>query len=426
MVGWFSGLWRHRDFLKLWGGQTFSNFGSLVGGLALQFLVIYTLEASPPQVAWVRVAEIAPGMLVGLLAGVWTDRLRRRPIMIWADAGRALLVGSIPLAFWLGRLSLTHVLVVAAVVSMLSVSFDVSYEAYLPTLVEAEHVVEANSKLSATASVAEVTGFGIAGALFQLIGGALTLTVDAVSFVVSAVTLAWIRRPEPAPAPASGEQQQSVLREATEGLKLLGANRLLLTLAGVGGLSSFYGGIMSTIYILFVSRELQVAPGVQGVLYAFGGISSFFGAALAGRVLRRFGVGPTLVGSLATGIAGILLLPLAFGPAWLIVCFMVGQQLLGDGAETIYAIQVTSLRQTVTPNAYLGRVNAAWRVFGNLFVLVGTLAGGILAELIGLRITLFLAIGVRLIGAAWLGLSKVASLTGMPEPEPGALAVTIE
>lgn len=334
--------------------------------------------------------------------------------MIWADVGRALLIGSVPLAYWLGHLTLIQVLAVGALVSVLTVCFDTAYEAYLPTLVEPRHVVAANSKLSATASVAEVTGFGIAGALFQLIGGALTMGIDAFSFVVSAVTLAWIRKPEHPPALRA--VQESTLREAREGLKILAGNRALLTLVGIAGLDSLFYGAMGTVYVLYVSRHLQIEPGVQGVLYAMGGISSFFGAALAERVLRRFGLGPTLVATSLLGLIGIALVPAASGPLWLIIGCLVAQQLLGDGAETIYTIHVTSLRQTVTPNHLLGRVNATWRVSSWLFMLAGTLASGLLAEGIGLRATFFLAIGVRALGLLWLLASPVRSIRAMPEP----------
>jgi MFS family permease len=409
MSRWFKGLWRQPDFLKLWGGQTFSAFGSLVSKLALPFLVIFALHASPTQVSWVRTAEIVPGMLAGLFAGVWIDRLRRRPIMIWADLGRALLLGSIPLAYWLGHLTLIQIIVVAAFVSVLTVAFDVAYDAYLPTLVEPEQVMEANAKLSATGSVAEVSGFGIAGALYQLIGGPLTILIDATSFVVSAVTLSWLRTPEvDAVAP---EGHEPMLHEARAGLKVLTANPTLIRLASVSGLGNLYGGFMGTIYVLYISRGLQIAPGVQGVLYAMGGISSFFGAVVAGRVLHRFGLSKTLLITNLLGLMGIALVPLAGGPLWLILACLVAQQFLGDGPETIYNIHVTSLRQTLTPNRFLGRVNATWQVSNWTMMLVGTLASGLLAEAIGLRTTFFIAIAIRALQLPLLYLSRVGAHT---------------
>src|SRR4051794_9678904 len=180
------GLWRHADFLKLWTGQTVSLFGSLIGRFALPFVAIYTLNATPFQVAVIGAAGVAPGLLLGLLAGGWGDRLRRPPILIAADIGRALVLGSGPLARATGGLSIAQLLVVAALISALAIFFDVAYRSYLPALIGREELVEGNSKLAATESVAEVAGFGLAGVLVQALGAPLAVLVDALSFVASA------------------------------------------------------------------------------------------------------------------------------------------------------------------------------------------------------------------------------------------------
>src|SRR5215213_3375146 len=195
------GLWRHADFLKLWTGQTVSLFGSLIGRFALPFVAIYTLNATPFQVAVFGTAGVAPGLLLGLLAGVWVDRLRRRPILIAADIGRALVLGSVPLTWIAGALSIAQLIIVAALISALTICFDVAYRSYLPALIGRDELVEGNSKLAATDSVAEVAGFGLAGILVQVLGAPLAVLLDAFSFVGSAVSLALIRKPEPAASP---------------------------------------------------------------------------------------------------------------------------------------------------------------------------------------------------------------------------------
>lgn len=398
-------------------------FGSLISRIALPFLVIYALRATPSQMAWIRIAEVAPGIVAGLLAGVVVDRLPRRPMLIGADGLRAVLMGAIALLFWMQRATMADVLVVAAVVSVLTITFDSAYEAYLPSLVGTRRLVEANSELSATASVAEVTGFGIAGALFQIIGGAFTLSIDALSFVVSAVTLLAIEKPEsikqighstsatsetsemsstPSPLPS----RASAIREIRQGLSTLWRDRQLRSLTGISGLTNLYSGAMATVYMLYISRDLQISPTIQGLLYALGGISSFVGAAFAAPVLRRLGLGRTLVLTACLGLVGIVLVPAAFGPNWLLILFLVGQQLLGDGPDTIYEIQVTSLRQSIVPNHLLGRVNATWQVWGAVFFLIGTLGAGLVAGPIGLRITFFLAIACRAASVVWLAASR--------------------
>lgn len=410
-----TGLWQHRDFLKLWGGQSFSLFGSLVSRVALPFVVIYALQARPVEVSWVRAAEVAPGILFALIAGVWIDRFPRRRVMLWADLLRAALTASIPLALWLERLTLTHLIVVAALGSILSICFDVAYESYLPSLVEPEQVVEANSKLTATAAVAEVAGFSLAGLLYQWLGAALTLAIDSASYVVSALTLFWIRRPDP--PPRSQSARMPVLTEVREGLRVLAERPVLLALGGVEALSSLYVGVLGTVYVLFVSRELGVAPGLQGLIYAVGGVSALVGASLAEPLARRFGLGRVLVGAWLVGLLAIALVPLAAGPLPLIVGLLVVQQGIGDGADTVVEIHVTSLRQRLTPEAFRGRVGAAWRLTGWLFLLAGLLGGGVLADQIGIRSTLLGAIAVR---GASLALMAGSPLRRLPMGEVDA------
>ena len=162
-----TGLWQHDDFLRLWSGQTISVFGSMIGGTALDFTAILVLGATPVQLGVLNAMRLAPGLLAGLFAGAWVDRLHRRPLLIGADVGRALVLASLPLAALLGALHIAQVYVVALLVSILSVFFDVAYQAYLPALVGKHELVEGNSKLSASAAVAEFGGFSVAGALVQ-------------------------------------------------------------------------------------------------------------------------------------------------------------------------------------------------------------------------------------------------------------------
>ena len=191
-----SGLWRHGDFLRLWAGQTVSVFGSMIGGTAMSFTAILFLQATPFQIGLLNAMQMIPAFLLGLFAGAWVDRLRRRPIMIWADIGRALALATIPLAALLGGLGLFHLYAVALVVSVLTILFDLSYQAYLPALVGKGSLIEGNSKLSASAAVAEFGGFSIGGWLVQLLSAPVAILVDAVSFVVSAVSVATIRARE--------------------------------------------------------------------------------------------------------------------------------------------------------------------------------------------------------------------------------------
>ena len=226
----FTGLWRNADFLKLWTGQSISVFGSMIGGSAMTFTAIIFLHATPLEMAILSAARQVPAFMAGLMAGVWVDRLRRRPILITTDLGRALLLATIPLAAAFGALRIEHLYVVAFGTSLLTLLFDVAYQAYLPALVQREEVLEGNSKLTASASVAEFGGFSLAGWLVQWLSGPATILIDALSFVVSAVSLAFIRRREPAGAPTAAQEPSGVWREIVDGLRVIRRNSVLLAI----------------------------------------------------------------------------------------------------------------------------------------------------------------------------------------------------
>ncbi|MEJ2290539.1 MAG: MFS transporter [Deinococcales bacterium] len=386
------------EFWKLWSGQSISLLGSLVSRIVLPFVVIYSLGASADQVAWVRAAEIAPGVAAGLFAGVWVDRWRRRPLMVGADLARGLMLLSLPASYWLGLLSLVQVLVVAAAVSVLSATFGAAYEAYLPGLVGVARLENANSRLGASAAVAEVAGFGLAGFLFQVTGIA-ALVVDGCSYFLSALSLSSIRHRETvSPRPSAA----SPVREIREGLHALLSRPLLVRLALAACARALGGGVIGAVYVLYISRGLQVAPGLQGLLYALGGVSAFAGAWLASRVRRRWELGRTLAGTAVAAAAGIALVPLAFGPMGLILAFVTGQQLISDAADTIYEVLETTVRQAAVEGHLLGRVTSAWQVATGSFLLVGTLAGGYLATASGLRVALWTGVGVQAVSAVWV------------------------
>jgi MFS family permease len=416
----FSGLWRHPDFMKLWAGQTISVFGSLITTFALPVVAILTLHASPLQITLLSAAEYAPGLVVSFFAGAWVDRLRRRPILIAADVGRAALLATIPAAALLGVLRIEQLYVVALLVSVLAVFFDVAYRSYLPSLVKREELLEGNSKLGASASVAEVAGFGLGGVLVQTLTAPVTMLFDALSFLVSAGSLAIIRQQEPAPAPS--DEQSNAWRDIMQGIRLLVSNPILRASAATSGTFNLFRNMVGVVIMLFFLRELNLQPIVLGPLSALGGVSAFVGALLAERLTRRWGVGRTLPGGLL--ITGLMtfLVPLAGGPLLLVL------GLLGDGAATIYEINQLSLLQAITPDRLQGRINASHRFIEWAAMLVGLLVGGVLGQWIGLRPTLFVASAGITLSGLWLVFSPVRRLHDYPTPaeEPASAAVLVE
>lgn len=382
-----SGLWKHKDFLRFWTGQTISVFGSMIGGTALSFTAIVFLEATPFQIGLLNAMQIAPAVVAGLFAGAWVDRLRRRPLMIAADLGRALVLATIPLAALVSALGVEQVILVALATSILGILFDLAYQAYLPGLVGREHVIEGNSKLGASAAAAEFAGFSLGGWLVQVLGPPMAVLLDAVSFAGSALSLGLIRTREPEVEPAPNPDLR---REIGEGLRAVLSHRLLRPLAAAVLLENLSGAMYGALVVLYMSRGLGFEPGVLGMIWAVGGISSLAAAALAPRITGKIGAGRVMAGGLAVFGVSMGLVPLASGASLLSAALLLAQQ-LGDGFYVVYQINDLSLRQRITDERMLGRVNATVRFTGLTASLVGTLLGGALGELVGLRPVLFAA-----------------------------------
>jgi Na+/melibiose symporter-like transporter len=369
-------------------------------------LYILFLGATPVQLGILSAMKIVPGLLAGLFAGAWVDRLHRRPLLIGADVGRALVLSTLPLAALLGALHIAQVYVVALLVSILSIFFDVAYQAYLPVLVGKPDLVEGNSKLSASAAVAEFGGFSVAGGLVQALTAPMAILIDAASFVASAVTLGMIHTREAAiiPAPEAGEP--NLYHEIGEGLKTVWDHPLLRASAAVELLHNLGGGVFAALVVLYMSRGLGFNPAVLTPIWAVGGIASFAGAALAPRVSLRWGSGLAMaVGLGVAGLSGIFILLASGATLFSAACLGIGQ--LGDGFFTVYQINVVSLWQSITHARLLGRVNATMKFIALAATLMGSLAGGLLGQAVGVRPTLAGAVTCTLLAAVVLGLSPV-------------------
>lgn len=404
-------LWRNGDFVRLLAAATVSQIGSFITRTALPFAAILVLGAGAGEVAIIRGAEIVAGLTIGLVAGAWVDRLRRRPVMIWADLGRALLLGSIPVAFVAGQLTLPHLIVVAFATAVLTTFFDVADRAYLPTVIGRDRLVTANSTLTASSSAAEFVGFGAGGWLIQVLTAPVAIAIDAVSFVVSALFLGRIRAKEAPPTPA--EDREPVLREIAEGLRLTLGHPILRPLALADASVAGFWGVFGAVYLVFVT-EIGFEPAAIGLLAAVGGLSSIAGAVFAGRASRRLGVGRFLLSTMVLVTIGNFCLALAPDATLIGVMLLLAQQLLSDSSLTAFDVVAMSIRQASVDDRALGRVGASFHTLAMGFLLAGTIIGGVLAETIGLRSALVVGGVGGVLAIAILWFSAVRGMKDVP------------
>jgi MFS family permease len=403
-------LWSHRDFVRLWSAESVSRFGSQVSLLALPFIAITVLHTSAFQVGLLSTMEFLPFVLVGLPAGVWVDRLRRRPVLIAGDLGRALALGSVPVAHFLGVLSMAQLYVVAFVAGVLTVFFDVAYQSYLPRLVRQEQLVEGNAKLEISSSGAAVAGPGLAGLLIQAFTAPVAVLVDALSFLASAGFIARIRRPEPPPPPARGSGMR---REIAEGLRYVLGHRLLRWVAAATGTFNLFSSMTQAILVLYLVRQLGMSAGLIGLVMTIGNAGWLIGASASGRLSGRIGVGMAVMSGTVVGAAGALLIPLA--PAGSPVPWLIAATCLMSLGTTVYNIGQLSVRQAITPQRLHGRMNATMRfmVWGTMPL--GAAIGGALGQTIGLRPTLWIGALGALIPIGEILASRIWTLRTVEE-----------
>ncbi len=403
-------LWRSRDFLRLWVAQSVSETGTQVGLLAVPLLAIEVLHASAGELGLLGAARSLPFLLFALPAGAMLDRMRRRPFMMAADFGRAALLMSVPLAYPLGVLSLTQLYIVVALVGFFTVFFDVAYQSFLPSLVDRTQLTEANAKVTATRSAAEVVGPGAAGILVGAIGAAATVTVDAVSFLISGLFCRTIGNVEDL-APSA---RRSLRHEIVEGFGFVVRHPILSRIGACAGLTNLASSMVTVLLPLYMVRSLRYSPAQVGLVLALAGAGLVAGAITAPYVVRYLGLGPTIVYSAVISGAGLVLLP--FSSATLAWPFLVGGKVLFGLGVPLFNISQVSLRQHVTPHRLLGRMSASMRFLVWSTLSLGSLLAGVLGDSVGLRAALAVS---AVIGAlSWLTLlgSQVPALRDLPSP----------
>lgn len=383
-------LWQNQDFLKLWSAQTISVFGTQTASLAYPLTAILVLEASSVQMGILRASAAVSAVLVGFFAGVIVDRLSRKRLLIATDLGRAFLAALIPLAAFNGVLKIEHLFVISFFAGALNITSEVAGMAFLPSVVKKENLVEGNSKFATTDSAAAIAGPGLSGLLVQILTAPVTILIDAVSFIFSAVFVWKINAPE---QEIPVEKRQSVRSEIREGFAFVYKNPILRPLAESIALHFLFMLVISTIFTLYAIRELDLQPFALGVIFSDFGFGFLAGALVVKRLTARFGQGKIMVYATLLNAFAALLIPSASG-ATAIFVLLAAHFLLAFGIQ-IHGINLMSLRQSITPDHLQGRMNGTFRFVNVCMMLVGALAAGFLGEFIGLRAAIFIgAIGM--------------------------------
>jgi MFS family permease len=417
-------LWRHADFRRLWTGDTISQFGTAVSQLALPLLAILVLEASTFEVGVLTACETVAFLLVGLPAGAWVDRMRRRRVLLTNDAIRVVAIGSLPVAAALGVLTLGQLYAVALVASFCTVFFDIAYQSYLPELIGATDLVEGNTKLQASQAVALVSGPSIGGLLVQAITAPYAMAVDAASFLWSAV---WISRIRTRPARPQREPGSSLRHEIGEGLRFVAGHRALRAITMTTAASNLMSGADTGLVIILLARNLHLSAGLIGLVTSSAAVGGLLGAALVTPISRRLGQGPALCIAIAFEASFGFAAPFVHR-GWTYGILLAAEFGVGFTVVVYNVIQI-SFRQALCPPELLGRMNATIRFVVSGVMPFGGIIGGALGAALGVRPALLVLACAGLLQLVPALLSPLPKLRELPtssepvEPESGTLEV---
>ena len=391
----------------MWSAQGVSAVGSRVTRTALPIAAILVAGAGAVDLGLLTVALTLPGAVLAWFGGGWVDRHRRRPLLIGADLVRAAVLLAIPAAALFGAVTLALLYAVAVVTGIASVTYQLADHVFVADLVGRERVLEANGKREAADAVAEISGPALGGALVAWLGAPIAIAVDAATFVASALLIARIgKRESVARAPASA----SFVDDVRTGIRVVWREPAIRALFLATATLAFCMSFMASLYTLYCLSVLGLTPTQLGVTIGCGGLGALAGAALAARASLSFGPRATLIGALATGAVAQILVPLAPPLPWVAMGFLIATQVIGDGAITVYLVNETTLRQRLLPADALGRAAATWQVAAGLLTPSGALTGAALAEIVGLRPTLW----VLAFGVAVAALTLVAVRRALP------------
>jgi MFS family permease len=409
-------LWRHSGFMRLWAAQTVSSIGARIAREGLALASVLTVDAKPFQLGILAAFIMGPSVVVGFFAGGFVDRSRKRAIMIFADLLRALVLLSVPVAAGFRLLTMEQLYVVGALIGGANVLFDISDHAYLPHLISREDLMEGNTKLATTESLAEVGGPALAGILVQSLTAPFAIAVNAATYIVSALFLGAITMTEQ--VAEHPKIRPTLLSDLAQGFSALSDVPVLRPLLFMSIVSPLFGGVFSALYVIFAIKTLGLSPALMGLTVAVGGVGSLAGTAISRHFAARVGVGKAItLGFLVSAVSAVFV-PLASGPLVLKVASLMVAQFVGDSMAVAAMIPAASLRQSLIPRDRLGRAAAFLSVGAGASAVIGALAGGALGSAFGPRAALFAAVAGLILMPLWACTTALWQLVEIPASEP--------
>jgi MFS family permease len=381
-----SPVWRNRDFSRFWVGQTISVFGSGITAFALPLVAVLTLHATPAQIGFLRGFGSVPAIAIGLFAGVWVDRVSRRRLLITMDIIAALLVLTVPLGAALGFLSLTHLFVLALAFAVIDPFWAPAWNAFLPTLVAPDLLVDANSKVLFSWSATGVVSPALGGVLVRALSAAGAMVVDAATYIVSAFFTASVH---PAERTRTKAESAPMFVEIREGLRVTFLDRMQRAVTAPRAILDLVDAMTAAVIVLYIIREVGMNAAQMGIAFAISSLGFVVGSVVAPRIARRLGIGPSIVLGLAFVAVSpytMLIASRSHADVTNIACFIVPGWVGGFGGVVQFS-GLSALRQQITPDELLGRVFATARTLGETLFVIGAIGGGLLAEAVGLRST---------------------------------------
>ena len=405
---------REHDFRRLWLGYSISALGSEITVLALPITAAVLLGAPALQMGLLTAAATLPNLVIGLLAGVWVDRLpRRRPILVVTDLASAAALLSIPVAWWLGVLTIIQLVVVELAVGCARVLFRPAYQSHLPQVVEREHLTRASGHLRASDSAAMLAGPGLGGLLVQAVSAPVAILLDAVSFLISATCIRSLSRPEH--RTESTATNRSLRGELGEGLSAVLRNPSLRAIAGSAANLNLFGMLTMALFVAYATRELDLSAGMVGAIVMTGGAGALAGALVAPRIAAAIGEGRAIVAATVVFSFALFALPLAAGPRWLELGVVGAGELVGGFAVMVFDVTAAGLTLRAVAPELLGRVSSCSAFLTQGVKPLGALAGGVLGTTLGLHEALWIAAAGATTTMLWTFLSPLRCRDAAPQ-----------